>query len=217
MHGLLVQPVQRRDRAVACYDQCGPDETEDRHDRRRKGPAPDCPRRRGERRSSGTCWHDRILKANMLCQMSKIVEAVEAWHKQHGTPRVAPPHRPENTSQGIASSGHTWMHVRGRQRSRMATEKREPLSAQNRPCWQALYQSRPPRSSAQEKRARGCSRCGSAGLERFWSGTLVGSLNFVNAAGLRPQDSAFVGLSNFPSFDRNHADEELGKLRFGFF
>src|SRR3984893_6454769 len=31
-----------------------------------------------------------------------------------------------------------------------------------------------------------------------------------------PQDSAFVGLSNFPSFDRNHADEELGKLRFGF-
>src|SRR6202023_1081283 len=61
------------------------------------------------------------------------------------------------------------------------------------------------------------SRCGSAGLERFWSGTLVGSLNFVNAAGLRSQDSAFVGLSNFPSFDRNHADEELGKLRFGFF
>src|SRR6202030_2431568 len=44
----------------------------------------------------------------------------------------------------------------------------------------------------------------------------VSSLNFVNAAGLRPQDSAFVGLSNFPSFDRNHADEELGKLRFGF-
>src|ERR1700722_17530074 len=60
----------------------------------------------------------------MLCQMSKIVEAVEAWYKQHGTPRVAPPHRPENTSQGIASSGHTWMHVP--QRSRMATEKREP-------------------------------------------------------------------------------------------
>src|SRR6202043_2333987 len=45
----------------------------------------------------------------------------------------------------------------------------------------------------------------------------VGSINFVNAAGLRAQDSAFVGLSNFPSFDRNHADEELGKLRFGFF
>src|SRR6202521_4180085 len=43
------------------------------------------------------------------------------------------------------------------------------------------------------------------------------SINFVNAAGLRPQDSALVGLSNFPSFDRNHADEELGKLRFGFF
>src|ERR1700730_12913087 len=43
------------------------------------------------------------------------------------------------------------------------------------------------------------------------------SINSVNAAGLRPQDSAFVGLSNFPSFDRNHADEELGKLRFGLF
>src|ERR1700680_4174352 len=46
---------------------------------------------------------------------------------------------------------------------------------------------------------------------------LVSSINFVNATGLRAQDSAFVGLSNFPSFDRNHADEELGKLRFGFF
>src|ERR1700676_5329126 len=86
--------------------------------------------------------------------MGKIVEAVEAWYRQHGTPRVAPTHRPENTSQGIASSGHTWMHVRGPQRSRMATEKREPLSAQKRPCWQALYQSSPPRFSAQEKRAQ---------------------------------------------------------------
>src|SRR5712671_1452259 len=46
--------------------------------------------------------------------------------------------------------------------------------------------------------------------------TLGSSINFVNAAGLRPQNSAFVGLSNFPSFDRNHAGEELGKLRFGF-
>ena len=45
----------------------------------------------------------------------------------------------------------------------------------------------------------------------------VSSFNFVNAAGLCPQDGAFVGLSNFPSFDRNHAGEELGKLRFGFF
>src|SRR5260370_1525028 len=41
---------------------------------------------------------------------------------------------------------------------------------QIRTCWQALYQSSPPRFSAQEKRARGRSRCGSAGLERFWSG-----------------------------------------------
>src|ERR1700692_1873258 len=45
----------------------------------------------------------------------------------------------------------------------------------------------------------------------------VSSINFVNAAGLRAQDSAFVGLSNFACLDRNHADEELGKLRFGFF
>src|ERR1700680_4233402 len=51
------------------------------------------------------------------------------------------------------------------------------------------------------------------GANKRW----VSSINFVDAAGLRPQDSAFVGLSNFPSFDRNHADEELGKLRFGFF
>src|ERR1700721_4797176 len=130
----------------------------------------------------------------MLCWMSKIVDAVEAWYRQHGTPRVAPPHRPKKTSHGIASCGHTWMHVRGPQRSRMATEKREPLSAQNRPCWQALYQSSPPRFSAQEKRARGRSRCGSAGLERFWSGTLGSSLNFENAAGWRPKESAFVGF-----------------------
>src|SRR5712672_4225615 len=78
--------------------------------------------------------------------MTKIVDAVEALYGRHGTLparypaflRVARPHRPENTSQGIASSGHTWMHVREPQRSRMATEKREPLSAQKRPCWQSL-------------------------------------------------------------------------------
>ena len=43
------------------------------------------------------------------------------------------------------------------------------------------------------------------------------SINFVNAAGLRPQDSAFVGLSNFPSFDRNHAGKERTHMSFGFF
>src|SRR5260370_41141605 len=31
------------------------------------------------------------------------------------------------------------------------------------------------------------------------------SIDFVNAAGLRAQNSAFVSLSNFPSFDRNHS------------
>src|SRR5258707_9992869 len=84
--------------------------------------------------------------------MTKIVDAVEALYGRHGTLparypaflRVARPHRPEKTSQGIASSGHAWMHVRAPQRSRMATEKREPLSAQKRPCWQALCQSSPP-------------------------------------------------------------------------
>jgi hypothetical protein len=40
----------------------------------------------------------------------------------------------------------------------------------------------------------------------------VSSINLVNAAGLRPQDSAFVGLSNFPSFDRNHAGKERTHL-----
>ena len=42
--------------------------------------------------------------------------------------------------------------------------------AQERTCWQALYQANLLPSSAQEKRARGRSICGSAGLERFWSG-----------------------------------------------
>src|ERR1700682_1519850 len=45
----------------------------------------------------------------------------------------------------------------------------------------------------------------------------VSSINLVNAAGLRPQDSAFVGLSNFPSFDRNHAGKERTHMSFGFF
>ncbi len=45
-----------------------------------------------------------------------------------------------------------------------------PVRLQERTCWQALYQSSPPRFSVQEKRARGRSRCGSAGLERLWSG-----------------------------------------------
>ena len=41
---------------------------------------------------------------------------------------------------------------------------------QMRTCWQALYQSNPPRFSAQEKRARKRLRCGSAGPERLWTG-----------------------------------------------
>src|SRR6202023_109599 len=45
----------------------------------------------------------------------------------------------------------------------------------------------------------------------------VSSINFINAAGLRPQDSAFVGLSNFPSFDRDYAGKERTKTSFGFF
>src|SRR5271168_5567020 len=49
-----------------------------------------------------------------------------------------------------------------------ARARREHL--QQRTCRQALYQACLPPSSAQEKRARGRSICGSAGLERFWSG-----------------------------------------------
>src|SRR5260370_42709630 len=45
----------------------------------------------------------------------------------------------------------------------------------------------------------------------------VSSINFVNTAGLRSQDSAFVGLSNFPSFDRNHAGKEPTNPIFGYF
>src|SRR5260370_5225208 len=57
-----------------------------------------------------------------------------------------------------------------------------------------------------------CDVVGRSSNERW-----VSSINFVNAAGLRPQDSAFVGLSNFPSFDRNHAGKERTKFSFGFF
>src|SRR6202171_34036 len=45
----------------------------------------------------------------------------------------------------------------------------------------------------------------------------VSSINLVNAAGLRPQDSSFVSLSNFPSFDRNYAGKERTHMSFGFF
>ncbi|MGF7001199.1 hypothetical protein P3T25_009592, partial [Paraburkholderia sp. GAS32] len=38
-----------------------------------------------------------------------------------------------------------------------------------------------------------------------------------NTAGLRPQDSAFVGLSNFPSFDRNFAGKERTETSFEYF
>jgi hypothetical protein len=51
------------------------------------------------------------------------------------------------------------------------------------------------------------------GANKRW----VSSINFVDAAGLRPQDSAFIGLSNFPSFDRNHAGKERTHMSFGFF
>src|SRR5258708_13577663 len=45
----------------------------------------------------------------------------------------------------------------------------------------------------------------------------MGKLNqLVDAAGLRAQDSAFVGLSNFPAFDRNYAGKERTHMSFGF-
>src|SRR5258708_9119375 len=45
----------------------------------------------------------------------------------------------------------------------------------------------------------------------------VSSIILVNGAGLRPPDSAFVGLSNPPSFDRNYAGKERTKTSFGYF
>src|SRR5882762_7971846 len=53
--------------------------------------------------------------------------------------------------------------------------------------------------------------------ERSSNERWVSSINFVNAAGLRPPDSAFVGLSNFPSFDRNYAGKERTHMSFGYF
>src|SRR5207245_8595799 len=69
-----------------------------------------------------------------------------------------------------------------------------------------------PPSAAAAPTCKPSSSAGRSSNKRWGS-----SINFVNAAGLCPQDCAFVGLSNLPSFDRNHAGEELGKLRFGFF
>jgi hypothetical protein len=88
MHGPLVQPVQRRDRAIACYDQRGSDETEDRHGRRRKSPTADCPRRRGgddTREAVRMTGSEKLICCVSLMggvtdqPMSKIVDAVEAW------------------------------------------------------------------------------------------------------------------------------------------
>src|SRR5258708_7802971 len=42
------------------------------------------------------------------------------------------------------------------------------------------------------------------------------SINFVDAAGLRPQNRAFVRLCHSPAFDRNYAGKERTKFSFGF-
>src|SRR6266849_6290119 len=42
------------------------------------------------------------------------------------------------------------------------------------------------------------------------------SIDFVDAAGLHPQNRAFVGLCHSPAFDRNYAGKERTKLSFGF-
>src|ERR1700688_2713238 len=81
--------------------------------------------------------------------MSKIVEAVEAWYRQHGTARVAPSHRPENTSQGSASSGHTWMHVRGPQRSRASPSPRK-IGLTGKPFFNHVRLDLPRKTSAHE-------------------------------------------------------------------
>src|SRR6202521_3182005 len=53
-------------------------------------------------------------------------------------------------------------------------------------------------------------------MTKYLEGSGASSINLVNAAGLRAQDSEFVGLSNFPSFDRNHAGKERTHMSFGF-
>src|SRR6202790_3611761 len=42
------------------------------------------------------------------------------------------------------------------------------------------------------------------------------SIDFVDAAGLPPQNRAFVGLCHSPAFDRNHAGKERTHMSFGF-
>src|SRR5258706_15780548 len=42
------------------------------------------------------------------------------------------------------------------------------------------------------------------------------SINFVDAAGLHPQNRAFVRLCHSPAFDRNYAGKERTKFSFGF-
>src|ERR1700730_4355900 len=42
------------------------------------------------------------------------------------------------------------------------------------------------------------------------------SIDFVDAAGLHPQNRAFVGLCHSPALDRNYAGKERTKLSFGF-
>src|SRR6266853_2108889 len=70
----------------------------------------------------------------------------------------------------------------------------------------------PGQKSACEKLERRFGAC-----HRLRTDDGLSSINFVNAAGLRPEDSAFVGLSNFPPLDRNHAVKERTHTRYGFF
>src|SRR5580704_456758 len=49
-------------------------------------------------------------------------------------------------------------------------------------------------------------------LNKRWAS----SIDFVDAAGLHPQNRAFVGLCHSPAFDRNYAGKERTKLSFGF-
>src|ERR1700732_1299487 len=42
------------------------------------------------------------------------------------------------------------------------------------------------------------------------------SIDFVDAAGLHPQNRAFVGLCHSPAFDRNYAGKERTHMSFGF-
>jgi hypothetical protein len=147
-----------------------------------------------------------------------MVDAVEAWYRQHGTLHfyvwlgliALKTHLKGSQAPGTLGcmdrSDRGWLQ-------KSASPSPRKIGLAGKPFINQVRLDFPRKRSGRE----GVQDAVQPAWNDFGAERWVSSLNFVNAAGLRPQDSAFVGLSNFPSFDRNHAGEELGKLRFGFF